>query len=212
MSLRDFLRTALGGTPPAPPVPPPTPDTDPAEAVRSDKHVLLGVPVWFLNERPDIDTAHLIARFTECLQLIQDYMPHNARRLRSDLSKIWVKRWPNRGIFFHASRTMIIDTTFVVNPSFVPAQVAATILHEGVHARVTAMGVDRAHVNAADEERMARRAEIEFGRRVPGGEPVVQRALEILGMQDHEVAPGIDLRVADARLRELRAREVGDAG
>jgi hypothetical protein len=211
MSLRDFLKAALGGMPPKP-APAPAPDTDAAEAARSDQRIILGVPVWFLNERPDIDNVDLVQRFTECLQLIGDYMPHNLRRLERDVSKIWVKRWPNRGIFFHASRTMIIDTTFVVNREFVPAQVAATILHEGVHARVTAMGVERAHVNPADEERLARRAEIEFGRRVPGGEPVVQRALEILGMQDHEVAPGIDLRVADARLRELRAREVGDAG
>jgi hypothetical protein len=211
MSLRDFLKAALGGMPPKP-APAPAPDTAAAEAARSDQRIILGVPVWFLNERPDIDNVDLVQRFTECLQLIGDYMPHNLRRLERDVSKIWVKRWPNRGIFFHASRTMIIDTTFVVNREFVPAQVAATILHEGVHARVTAMGVERAHVNPADEERLARRAEIEFGRRVPGGEPVVQRALEILGMQDHEVAPGIDLRVADARLRELRAREVGDAG
>lgn len=212
MSLRDLLRVAFGGGPPPAPVPATAPDTDPAEAARSDQRIILGVPVWFLNERPDIDDAYLVARFTECLALIDTWMPHNLRRLRTDVSKIWVKRWPNRGIFFHGSRTMIIDTTFVVNPDFVLPQVAATILHEGVHARVTAMGVDRAYVNPADEERLARRAEVEFGRRVPGGEPVVQRALEILGMQDHEVAPGIDLAKADAKLRALREREVGGAG
>ncbi len=179
------------------------------DANRSDKHVIDGVPVWFLNERDDINNAHLVARFTEALALIGAHMPHNLRRLRTDVSCIWVKRWPNRGIFFHDTRIMVIDTTFVVNPTFVPAQVAATILHEGVHARVTAMGVDRRYTNIADEERLCRRAEIAFGARAPGGEPVVVRAMEILGLTDEEVAPRIDLAAADAKLRELRNIEGG---
>jgi hypothetical protein len=90
--------------------------------------------------------------------------------------------------------------------------VAATILHEGVHARVTAMRVDRRHTNIADEERMCRRAEIAFGEQAPGGAPVVARAREILGLSDAEVAPGIDLTVAEAKLRQLRRTEGGSAG
>jgi hypothetical protein len=179
------------------------------DANRSDKHSIDGVAVWFLNDRDDIDNAHLVARFTEALALIGDHMPHHLRRLRTDVSCIWVKRWPNRGIFFHDTRVMVIDTTFVVNPTFVPAQVAATILHEGVHARVTAMGVDRRFTNLADEERLCRRAEIAFGLRAPGGAPVVARAQEILGLTDEEVAPRIDLAEADAKLRALRKVEGG---
>jgi hypothetical protein len=177
------------------------------DANRSDKHVIDGVPVWFLNERSDIDDTQLITRFGEALALIGTYMPHHLRRLRTDVSCIWVKRWPNRGIFFHDTRIMVIDTTFVVNPTFTRAQVAATILHEGVHARVTAMRVNRRNTNIADEERMCRRAEIVFGHKAPGGAPVVARAMEILGLTDDEVAPGIDLATADAKLRELRRTE-----
>lgn len=180
---------------------------DAYDANRSDKRTLHGVPVWFLNERADIDDTQLTTRFGEALALIGAHMPHNLRRLRTDVSAIWVKRWPNRGIFFHDTRIMVIDTTFVVNPTFTLAQVAATILHEGVHARVTAMKVDRRFTNIADEERMCRRAEIAFGQRAPGGAPVVARAMEILGLTDEEVAPAIDLATADARLRELRRIE-----
>jgi hypothetical protein len=182
---------------------------DKLDAARSDKRQIDGVPVWFLNERDDIDNAHLVARFTEALRLIGTYAPHNLRRLRTDVQSIWVKRWPNRGIFFHDTRIMVIDTTFVVNPSFTVAQVAATILHEGVHARVTAMRVDRRYTNIADEERMCRRAEIDFGQLAPGGAPVVARAMEILGLTDDEVAPSINLAEADAKLRELRRTEGG---
>ncbi len=179
------------------------------DANRSDKRDIDGVQAWFLNEREDIDNAYLVSRFTEALALIGKYMPRNLRRLRTDVSRIWVKRWPNRGIFFHDTRIMVIDTTFVVNPTFTLAQVAATILHEGVHARITAMRVNRRYTNIADEERMCRRAEIAFGQLAPGGAPVVARAMEILGLTDEEVAPGIDLAVADAKLRELRKREGG---
>ncbi len=182
---------------------------DRLDASRSRRRTIEGVAVWFLNERADIDDAQLEARFTEALQLIGRYMPRHLRRLRSDVQCIWVKRWPNRGVFFHDTRVMVIDTTFVVNPTFTLAQVAATILHEGVHARITAMRVDRRHTNIADEERMCRRAEILFGEQAPGGAPVVARAREILGLSDAEVAPGIDLAVAEARLRALRKTEGG---
>ncbi len=179
------------------------------DATRSDKRVIDGVNAWFLNERADIDDTQLVTRFGEALALIGKHMPHNLRRLRKDVTAIWVKRWPNRGVFFHDTRLMVIDTTFVVNPTFTLAQVAATILHEGVHARITAMRVNRRYTNMADEERMCRRAEIRFGELAPGGAPVVARAMEILGLSDAEVAPGIDLAVADAKLRELRRTEGG---
>jgi len=179
------------------------------DANRSVRRTIDGVPVWFLNERADIDDAQLEARLAEALALIGRYMPRHLRRLRRDVQCIWVKRWPNRGVFFHDTRIMVIDTTFVVNPTFTRAQVAATILHEGVHARITAMRVDRRRTSIADEERMCRRAEIVFGEQAPGGAPVVARAREILGLTDAEVAPGIDLTVADAKLRELRRTEGG---
>ena len=191
---RDFLPPAL---------------RDRYDASRSTKRVIEGVSVWFLNERADIDDAELEARFAEALALIGRYMPHHLRRLRTDVRCIWVKRWPNRGVFFHDTRIMVIDTTFVVNPTFTRAQVAATILHEGVHARVTAMRVNRRHTSMANEERLCRRAEIAFGERAPGGAPVVARALEILGMSDADVAPGIDIAQAEATLRALRKLEGG---
>ena len=179
------------------------------DANRSLKRVVDGVSVWFLNQRPDIDDAQLESRLGDALALIGKHMPHNLRRLRRDVHAIWVKRWPNRGVFFHDTRIMVIDTTFVVNPTFTLAQVAATILHEGVHARITAMRVNRRYTNMADEERLCRRAEIAFGELAPGGAPVVARAREILGLSDEEVAPGIDLAVAEQKLRDLRRTEGG---
>lgn len=174
---------------------------------RSRKTTILGVRTWFLNDRADIDDAHLARRFTEALSLIAEHAPRSMARLRTDVAHIWVRRWPNRGIFFGDTRVMVIDTTFVVNPDFVPAQVAATIVHEGVHARVTAMGAARTPLTIAKEERLARRAEIAFGLRAPGGAAVVERAVAILAMSDDEVAPRIDLAEAEAKLQALRRTE-----
>jgi hypothetical protein len=174
---------------------------------RSRKTVLRGVPVWFLNDRADIDDAHLARRFDEALALVEGYAPWAMRRLRRDVAHVWVRRWPNRGIFFGDTRVMVIDTTFVVNPDFVPAQVAATIVHEGVHARVTAMGVARTPATIAREERLARRAELRFGAQAPGGAAVVERARAILAMDDAAVAPRIDLAKAEATLAVLRRTE-----
>ena len=95
----------------------------------------------------------------------------------------------------------MVELTFVVNRSFSLAQVASTILHEGMHARLHAMG--RALDDSPAQERFCRAAEIEFGERVPGGEAVVQRAREALELADAEIAPAIDPALAARRVEEV---------
>jgi hypothetical protein len=58
----------------------------------------------------------------------------------------------------------------------------------------------------ARQERFCRRAEIEFGQLVPGGEPVVDRALQSLSLGDADVAPDIDWRLAAKRVAEADQR------
>ena len=48
----------------------------------------------------------------------------------------------------------------------------------------------------------SRRAEVEFGMLVPGGEPIVERALASLESADDEVAPVIDWELAGRRVAE----------
>lgn len=55
----------------------------------------------------------------------------------------------------------------------------------------------------AREERFCRRAEIEFGRLVPDGAPIVERALEALALSDAEVAPVVDERLAAQRIAQV---------
>jgi hypothetical protein len=97
---------------------------------------------------------------------------------------------------------------------FTPAQVASSIIHEGVHARVHRMGerlrFDWAARDMAREERLCRRAELAFGEALPPelGAPVIARAAQSLTLADHEVAPTVDWEAAHEAKRRADAEAV----
>lgn len=164
------------------------------------KHEVLGIPVVVYNTRPDIDTRAVIARLERSLGLIERYVPHHFRHLKRDFAYIVVQRFACRGAYFHEQRACLVELTFTVNPDFSDAEVAATILHEAMHARLDALGFPLEMADRARQERFCRRAEIEFGMLVPGGERVVERAQWTSELSDEEVAPVIDPRVAAERI------------
>lgn len=173
-----------------------------ARARVTHRCVVHGFPTVVVNTRPDVDTTEAIARLDGALALLQQYVPHHYRRLRQDLTGFLIERRAYRGAFLVATRTCLVELTFVVNPSFSLAQVAATILHEAMHARLHARGVATSPAESHRQERFCRRAEIEFGALVPGGELVVRRALESLALTDDEVAPVVDPGLAARRIAE----------
>jgi hypothetical protein len=132
------------------------------------------------------------------------------RRLRRDLAGIEVRRFACRAAFFPESRRALLELTFMVNPAFSIAEIASSLLHEGVHARVYAMGVVRTPTALAKEERLCRRTELWWGQTVPGGQPVVERALASLALPDEAVAPDIDWAEAARRVGEADRAARGD--
>ena len=167
------------------------------------RHEVFGIPVIVENTRPDISTADVIARLHAALALIDRYAPHHFRHLKRDFGYIVVKRFPCRGAYFHDQRACLLELTFSVNHDFSDAQRAATILHEAMHARLHALGFPLEMDDRARQERFCRRAEIEFGRLVPGGESIVARALATSELTDDEVAPTIDPALAARRIAEV---------
>src|SRR5256885_6370463 len=159
-----------------------------------------GLSVTLINTRPDIDSEDVFARLDAALELIERYQPSNFRRMHRDFARIQVRRFPCRGAYFPETRTCLVELTFVVNPEFTPTQVAATILHEAMHARLDNAGVKYESTSAAKHERFCRRAEVEFGMLAPNGGPVVERALASLASADEEVAPVIDWEIAGRRV------------
>jgi hypothetical protein len=161
---------------------------------------LRGFTVVVDNTRPDIATGDVLARLDEALELIERHQPWRLRHLRRDLKQLRVIRFPCRGAYFPEHRACMVELTFLSRRDIGPATVASTIVHEGMHARVHRMGVsevrDRAH-----EERICRRAELEFGQALPAdiAGPVVERALASLELADQDVAPEIDWEEAMRR-------------
>jgi hypothetical protein len=166
-----------------------------------------GIRVDVDNPRPDIDTEQVFQRADAVLALVEQYQPWRVQHLRRDLAMIVVKRFACRGAYFPDVRACLLELTFMVNPSFSDAQVAATLVHEGMHARLDRFcdhfGVLPFPHQRARHERICRRAELEWGLAVPDGEPVVQRALESLALADAEVAPEVDWREADRRVAQI---------
>ena len=184
------------------------------------------------NSRQDITDADVLERLDEALALIERFEPIRFDHLKRDVRAIRVERYPCRGAFIPSERTIITELTFLARRDITAAPVASSILHEGVHARVNAFR-DHAALAAASsvragfgsgeqsgdrererdmarEERLCRRSELAFGRKLPEelGAPVVERALATLGMDDEGVAPRIDWGLAMQRQQAVDRGEL----
>jgi len=167
----------------------------------AELHEIRGFRVVVENSRPDIATATVLARLDEALELIERHQPWRLAHLRRDLAQFWIVRYACRGAFFPQTRTCMTELTFLARTDITAAPVASAIVHEGIHARVHAMGVRAETRDSAREERLCRRAELEFGQALPFelGAPVVERAIASLELSDQDVAPQIDWAEAQRR-------------
>jgi hypothetical protein len=165
----------------------------------AEQRVVHGIPVRVVNTRPDIQSGQVIQRLSAALDLIATYAPSRYRRLRQDLAGFVVQRFACRGAFFPESRECLVELTFTVNPRHTLPEIAASIVHEATHARVARMCRTRPPGHQAREERLCRRAELEFGLAVPDGAVVVQRARAAFALGDREVAPAVDWAEATCR-------------
>lgn len=175
-----------------------------------ERFTLRGFSVAVINERPDIATPDALNRLDQALDLISRVAPRRLRRLSQDISGFWVRRFPCRAAFYPEPRACLIELTFLVNPRHTPAEVASSIVHEGVHARIATSGASAGGADAkAREERLCRQAELEFGLSIegePGADIVIERARQSLLLADQEVAPTIDWSLAAQRIAEADRR------
>jgi hypothetical protein len=170
-------------------------------------HEVRGFRVVVENSRADIPTADVLARLGQALDLIAAHQPWRLVHLRRDLAQFWIVRYPCRGAYFPATRTCMTELTFLARRDITAAPVAASIVHEGMHARVHRMGVSPEGRDSAREERLCRRAELDFGQALPAnlGAPVVERALASLELADKDVAPVVDWEEAFRRQQAVDA-------
>lgn len=170
-----------------------------------ESFVVRGVPVSVENTRPDIATADVLDRLDEALGLIERHQPWRLRHLQRDIDRIRIVRFPCRGAWLADEGSCVTELTFLARRDISAAPVASSIVHEGMHARVDRMGVSRFERDRAREERLCRRAELEFGESLPPelGAPVIERAIQSLALADQDVAPAIDWTEALRRQNEI---------
>ncbi|MDQ6830493.1 MAG: hypothetical protein M3081_16670 [Gemmatimonadota bacterium] len=166
-----------------------------------EHYTIRGFSVVVQNSRREIATADVLARLDEALALIERYQPWRLRHLRRDLRHFWIVRYPCRGAYFPGVGVCMTELTFLARRDITAAPVAASIVHEGMHARVDRMGVGPESRDRAREERICRRAELDFGQALPLelGAPVIERAMASLALDDEGVAPSIDWTEARRR-------------
>jgi hypothetical protein len=177
-----------------------------AESLITQRRQIRGLPVRVINTRRDIDTAQVLERLTQALDLIATYAPRRFRRLQQDFAGIVVRRFPCRGAFFPEPRECLVELTFTVNPRHTIAEIAASIVHEATHARVARMCGPLPPEQRAREERLCRRAELELGLALPDGAVVVERARNSLTLPDREVAPAVDWAEGARRVAAIDAQ------
>jgi hypothetical protein len=190
--LRDWLDRVLGG------------DRERALEPRPETRVIGGIPVHVLNTRDDIDSERVFRRAEAVITRVAQYQPWRLAHIRRDIAGIVVQRYACRAAFFGDSKLVMLELTFMANEQFSDSQVAASFVHEGMHARLDRLaekyGVTPFAAARARHERICRRAELDWGRAVPDGEPVVRRALESMALADEEVAPTIEWGEASRRV------------
>jgi len=180
------------------------------EEPRRVRRTVRGIDVLLENTRPDISDDDVFSRLDAVLALIERYAPARLRRMRKDIAGIDIKRFACRGAFFGDTRRILCELTFIVNRDFSLAEIASSMLHEAVHARVHAAGVFRTPASLAKEERLCRATELWWGHTVPDGGKVIERASALLTMSDDEVAPIVDWRVAAQRVAEADRQARGE--
>ena len=171
---------------------------------RPETRVIGGIPVHVINTRDDVDTERVYRRAEAVIARVKQYQPWRLAHIRRDIAGIVVQRYACRAAFFGDSKLVMLELTFMANEQFSDSQVAASFVHEGMHARLDRLsekyGVTPFAAARARHERICRRAELDWGRAVPDGDPVVRRALESMALADEEVAPTIEWGEASRRI------------
>jgi hypothetical protein len=198
--LRDWITRALASVG--------APDQTPRAASR----LIDGIRVDVINTREDIDTERVFRRAEAVIRRVAEYQPWRLAHIRRDIAGILVQRYACRGAYFGDSNVIMLELTFMANEQFSDSQVAASLVHEGMHARLDRLsdryGITPFAEARARHERICRRAELDLGLAVPDGAPVVQRALDSMALADDEVAPTIEWGEAVRRVAAVDRGEV----
>lgn len=143
---------------------------------RAEVHALFGITVRIAHGTAGM-RATCLRKIEAALRLIHDYDPRRLRRIERDIDGIFVyKATGDLGCFHFSIRLVTLRSDYVLSPSNSAAEIASTLVHEGTHARLRALGFDYAPERRARIEAICHRSEIAFARRVPDSKGLVEGA------------------------------------
>ena len=158
-----------------------------------ETQTICGVRVRISHDPHGSSREHLSRKIGNALDLIGRYRPRELRRMAGDMS-IWLREHTMcRAALYPGpdanQRICVLDTFFV--GTFPEEQIASSVVHEAMHARLRRMGVPwpADQRMRAREERMCRRAELRLGLAIPNGAAIAERARVSLLLDDEDVAP-----------------------
>jgi hypothetical protein len=187
----------------------------------TERRTMHGLSLSMYIESAPLKTSDLWPKLQAALDLIAGHHPVWIRRMQRMNNSVNIRRIPGTRARLIENHKTILDPYLLAD--FSPAQIAASIVHEATHARLRFYGVEFRRETLAKEERMCRRAELRFGKRlqqagIEGAQAVIARAATALAAKDEEVGVMIDwkelqvlaevARLKDARLPNWLKRRV----
>jgi hypothetical protein len=137
----------------------------------SKGHVVDGI--WVGSFPSDAEPA--IQRIEAALRLIERSAPLHYRRVKTNLSRIWVQLVPHgAGCYLHSLNACLLDERVVASETTTVEWIASAIVHEATHARLEKLGIRYHEAVRQRIERICARRELDFARRLSGVDALLE--------------------------------------
>jgi hypothetical protein len=142
----------------------------------SEHHAVSGLPVRILWPSEE-ERSIALAKVAEALDLVVRYDPRRFARILDDVAGILLFGEVGALGTWHYELGLIqLQLAYVVDPSTTAAEVAVTVVHEAMHARLSRRGFAYSPECRQRIEAVCCRAEIAFASRLPDATELVQDA------------------------------------
>ncbi|MGC2775835.1 MAG: hypothetical protein WA418_09390 [Bradyrhizobium sp.] len=143
--------------------------------------------LWIGSFQSDAEPALL--RIEAALRLIERVAPLHYRRIKTNLSRIWVQLFPyGAGCYRHSLNACLLDERFIASETTTVECIASAIVHEATHARLEKLGIHYDETVRHRIERICARRELDFVRRLSGADTLQEEISWRLEQCDQENA------------------------
>lgn len=135
--------------------------------------------LWIGSAQADSEPA--LRRVEAALRLIERCAPLHYRRIKDNLSRIWIQLVPHGdGCYLHQLNACLLDERVVAAETTTVEWIASAIVHETTHARLEKCGVRYNEAVRLRIERICIRRELDFARHLSGADALKERITQRL--------------------------------